>query len=67
MQRLNRRQYVEIRRRAGEHYLQIRLGRGWRIDVHGGKAIVSGWSGGLEVVLPLSAILQPDGLRRRGF
>ncbi len=67
MQRLSRRQYIEIRRRAGEHYLQVRHGWGWRINVHGGKAIVSGWGGSLEVVLPVKAILDSDGLRRRGF
>ena len=67
MRKLNRRQYVEIRRMASERYLQIRLGRGWRIYVRGGRAIVEAYEGSLQVILPLKAILESDGLRRRGF
>lgn len=67
MSKLSRRQFLEIRRSAGERWLQTRHGRGWRIRLAGGRAIVSGWEGGLEVVLPIGAILEPDGLRRRGF
>lgn len=57
---------MEIRRRAGEHYIQTRLGRGWTLRIRGSKAILSTMEGGFEVVMPVKAILEPDGLRRRG-
>ncbi len=67
MPKLTKRQWVELRRRAGEHYLQVRLGRGWTLRVRGRKAIVQAYEGGFEVVMPLQAILEQDGLHKRGF
>jgi len=67
MPKLTKRQWVELRRRAGEHYLQIRLGRGWTLRVRGGKVIAQTRGGAFEVVMPLRAILEEGGLHKRGF
>jgi len=65
--KLNRRQFVEIRRRAGEHYLQVRLGPSFHLRVRGNVAIIDGMDGAIRIQMPLKAILEPDGLHKRGI
>lgn len=65
--KLNRRQFVEIRRKAGEHYLQVRLGPSYHLRVRGNIAIIDGMDGAMQIRLPLKAILEPDGLHKRGI
>jgi hypothetical protein len=68
MRKLNRQEFLEMRRRMHEEWLR----RDYRfqtfsIVIEDGEAVVRGWGGDLEVRFPANGLLQPDALRRRGF
>ena len=67
MQRLNRRQLLEIRRGAHEQYLRRRMGPSFSLTVEGGTAVVRAYEGSLEVRFAARRLFEPDALRRCGF
>ena len=77
MQRMNRQQFMEMRRRAHEEWLRRqgpRLGKygipmfhRYTVDVEGGSAVIRGWGGTFEVRIPAKWLFEPDALNRCGF
>ncbi len=63
---MNRRQLLEARREKHEYYLRRCLGPGFSLEVQGGRAILTGLEGGLEVRFPARWLLEFDALRRLG-
>ena len=68
MQKLTRRQFLELRRHMHEDYLHHTYPfPRFEIRIEGDEAVVSGYEGGLEVRFPAKVLVYYDALRRRGF
>ena len=66
--KLSRRQLLEIRRAAHEHYLKRRHGWLWALSIEGDEAVVRcGRTDILTVRFPATDLFERDALSRHGF